>query len=143
MPNSSRVCCDANFVVRLVTFVGTNDYTERWETWQRAGLTVAAPPLLRYEVTNAIHRIRRAGHLTNESALLSLRSAFQLPIEILNLDDLHERALGFAGRLNLPAAYDAHYLALADQLSAEFWTADRRLYNAVNQHLAFVRFFGA
>ena len=31
----------------------------------------------------------------------------------------------------LPAIYDAHYLALAHRLNAEFWTADRRLFQAV------------
>jgi len=31
----------------------------------------------------------------------------------------------------LPATYDAHYLALAERLEAELWTADRRLYAAV------------
>lgn len=37
-----------------------------------------------------------------------------------------------ARQFNLPAAYDAHYLALAERLEAELWTLDRKLFNAVH-----------
>lgn len=37
------------------------------------------------------------------------------------------------------ATYDAHYLALADQLGAEFWTTDRKLVRAVQPSLPWVR----
>jgi predicted nucleic acid-binding protein len=33
----------------------------------------------------------------------------------------------------LPAAYDAHYLALARSLDVEFWTADARLARQVGE----------
>ena len=48
-----------------------------------------------------------------------------------NLDD-------FAERFSLPAAYDAHYLALAQYLSAEFWSADKKLIRAVQTTLPWV-----
>jgi predicted nucleic acid-binding protein len=47
--------------------------------------------------------------------------------------------LDLADRFALPAAYDAHYLALADWLGGEFWTADRRLAKAVGEALPWVR----
>ena len=53
--------------------------------------------------------------------------------------ELHERAIHLAERYSLNAAYDAHYLALADRLGAEFWTADRRLANSVRHELEWVR----
>jgi hypothetical protein len=40
--------------------------------------------------------------------------------------------------LSLPAAYDAHYLALAERVGAEFWTTDRRLANKVREALPWV-----
>jgi predicted nucleic acid-binding protein len=47
--------------------------------------------------------------------------------------------LALAERFSLPAAYDAHYLALADWLGGEFWTADRKLVRAVEDELPWVR----
>jgi len=51
---------------------------------------------------------------------------------------MHRRALQLAQELNLSAAYDAHYLALAEQFGAEFWTADQRLANNVSSRLPWV-----
>ncbi|MFM5981301.1 MAG: type II toxin-antitoxin system VapC family toxin [Sphaerospermopsis kisseleviana] len=49
-------------------------------------------------------------------------------------------ALTLAKNLNLSAAYDAHYLALSQLLNAEFYTADKRLYNSVKSSLNWVHF---
>jgi predicted nucleic acid-binding protein len=46
---------------------------------------------------------------------------------------LRERALRWADRLGHAKAYDAHYLALAEQEGLELWTADRRLSNGAQQ----------
>jgi predicted nucleic acid-binding protein len=43
-----------------------------------------------------------------------------------------------ARELELPATYDAHYLALAQQLGAVFWTADQRLIRMVDNKLDFL-----
>ena len=40
--------------------------------------------------------------------------------------DLDRLAMDWAERLNQTVAYDTQYLALAEQLGAEFWSADRR-----------------
>jgi len=46
--------------------------------------------------------------------------------------------LSLAQNLTFPAAYDAHYLALAEQLSADFYTAYSRLFNAVKNFFPWV-----
>ena len=43
-----------------------------------------------------------------------------------------------AHRFGLHAAYDAHYLALAEHEKCEYWTADSRLCNAVKAKLPWV-----
>jgi predicted nucleic acid-binding protein len=65
-----------------------------------------------------------------------------LPIALFADADLHLEALSVAGRFGLKASYDAHYLALADRLGVEFWTADRRLANTISSSLPWVRFVG-
>ena len=60
-------------------------------------------------------------------------------IVIHNPDGLHQRALALAHAYRLPAAYDAHYLALAEYFGCELWTDDGRLFRGVQDDLSFVR----
>ena len=69
----------------------------------------------------------------------ALKTAQTLPITLYNDADLHNKAMELAQNLSLPAAYDAHYLALAKKLDAEFWTADRKLVRAVQSDLPWVQ----
>jgi len=46
---------------------------------------------------------------------------------------LLNRAYTWTRRLNRAVAYDSFYLALAERLDCDFWTADRRLVNAASQ----------
>jgi predicted nucleic acid-binding protein len=62
-----------------------------------------------------------------------------LPITLYDDDALHGRAFDLGGQYKLPAACDAHYLALAERLSIDFFTGDRRLWNAVRHELPWVR----
>ncbi|MDH3405268.1 MAG: type II toxin-antitoxin system VapC family toxin, partial [Acidobacteriota bacterium] len=109
-----------------------------WREWQRRRLRIAAPTLLLFEVTNAIYRYERQSLLQASSADRFLRLACALPLELLDPAELHQEAIRFSRRFSLPAAYDAHYLALADHLGAEFWTADRRLVRALAGRLDWV-----
>ena len=124
---SSTICVDASFVLRM--FLGPDD-AEAWDRWESSlaeGSTFQAPSLLGYEVTNALHRYHRAGYLSSVSAEIALDAALALPISLEDSPSVHAAAFRLAGALGLPATYDAHSLALADQLGAELWTADAKL----------------
>lgn len=57
--------------------------------------------------------------------------------------ETHRLTLAWADRVKHGAAYDAQYLALAEQLAAEFWTGDRRLAQRAHQvGAAWVRHIG-
>lgn len=101
---------------------------------------MVAPLLMRYEVTNAIHRIGVAAGLTESESVFVLESAFRLPITFHAEKHTHMRAFEISRRFKLPAAYDAHYLALAEALGCDFYTADARLYRAVGDVLHWVKF---
>lgn len=52
---------------------------------------------------------------------------------------LHHRALEIANRYDLSATYDAHYVALAESLGCELWTADQRLLRRLGPQMPSVR----
>jgi predicted nucleic acid-binding protein len=87
--------------------------------------------LLYYEVTNGLYRYLKARIFSLETVEKTLHAALALPIELVGEADLHQRAKDLATNYNLPAAYDAHYLALAERFEVDLWTADARLFNAV------------
>ena len=134
------ICVDASIVVPLITRAPSGSpFTAAWRQWHQSGLKPVAPSLLMYEVVNALHRYVHHGMLLPEEASDALEAALGLGIDLRSDAELHPRALALAGKLGLAAAYDAHYLALAERLGVEFWTADRRLQQAVGATLPWVR----
>jgi predicted nucleic acid-binding protein len=56
---------------------------------------------------------------------------------------LTERAIDIAASTRQKAAYDAHYLALAEREGTDFWTADRPFFAATHGQFPQVRWVGA
>jgi predicted nucleic acid-binding protein len=137
--SSSMICVDASAIVRMLTS-GARDtpVVTLWREWHEARRTIVAPTLLYYEVSNALHRYVVHSELLSEEATEAMEAALALGITLYGDADLHRRALKLADRFALPATYDAHYLALAKMMGAEFWTADRRLVKAVSADLPWV-----
>ena len=100
--------------------------------WDRQGVRPAAPHLLPFEVANALHRRVVRGELTVEAAADLIGSLLASRLELHETPGLHGRALQLASELKQGAAYDAHYLALAETLDCELWTADERFFRAAS-----------
>jgi len=64
--------------------------------------------------------------MTASSVRLALKAALSLPLRLYEDAELHGQALDIAERFSLPAAYNAHDLALAQWPGGEFWTTDQR-----------------
>jgi predicted nucleic acid-binding protein len=104
---------------------------------------VVAPALLPSEVTNILRQRMRRTQMPLQVARQLLADFLALHITLATPAGLYDRALELADQHNLSAAYDAHYLALAQLLGCELWTADQRLVNAVVAALPFVKWIGA
>ncbi len=135
---STTHCVDAGVVVRLLS-PGYPEVPALWREFRRSKATLVAPLLLRYEVTNSFHRMRRAGTMTDTEVSGQLRRALELPIDYHDEVGLHGEAARIAARFGQAATYDAHYLALAERLGIDLWTTDRRLVKAVGDQLPWVR----
>jgi predicted nucleic acid-binding protein len=135
---NSWLVVDASLVIRLVVGEAGESHQARWEQWDAEGRRLAAPTLLYYEVANALYRYQKLDYISASAVELAFKAALALPLELHGGPDLHWRALELATRFDLPAAYDAHYLALAELLVGEFWTADKGLARTVRQSLTWV-----
>jgi len=130
MNNSSTVCVDANIVVRLVLFAEDN-IQARWKRWESDEAQFVAPSLLHYEVVNSLYQYQKGGQISAPTLERALEAALGLPIDLVDDNHIHRRAMVLAAQYGLPAAYDAHYLALAEWMGIELWTADKKLINTL------------
>jgi predicted nucleic acid-binding protein len=104
---------------------------QEWRTHERR---LCAPPLWLPECLSAVRHAVARGSISPAQGHDAVDDLLDLEIEIVpgSPQQCH-RALDWAARLGQARAYDATYVALAEDLGAEFWTADRRLANAAHQ----------
>lgn len=129
--NSSTICLDASIIIRLSLTPDDNAVQELWDSWHAQGCRFVAPTLLYYEITNALYQQEKNRLLSGKMIDNVLEFVLTLPIQLIADTALHKPARELAVLYSLPATYDAHYLALAERLNIELWTADARLYNTV------------
>lgn len=126
MRKSRPLCLDASIVIQVIMYPDA-PIQEQWHAQIEQGAALIAPALLFYEVVNGLYQYKKHAQISDAMLLDTIATALALPIEIVESDEIHKQAAALASDLSLPATYDAHYLALAQRLGAEFWTADRRL----------------
>jgi len=131
MSNSSTVGVDASIILRYALRPDDSPIQELWQSWISEEIHLVAPTLLFYEVTNGLYQQQKNNILSPETIWQTLELSLELPITLVNEANLHLKAREIAMRYNLPATYDAHYLALAEWMDIELWTADQRLVNTL------------
>jgi predicted nucleic acid-binding protein len=138
------ICVDASLTLKLVLPEPDSATARRlWQSWAESEVALIAPPLWRYEVTSVIRNRVYRGKLSPDIEEETITFLYSLPIQILNPEGLHQRAWQIARYFNRPAAYDAHYLALAELTDASFWTSDERLYNAVHAEITWIHWLAS
>ncbi len=112
--------------------------------WIDNKMVILAPALLAYEITNSLYQKVRRGEITLERARAALTKTLSTGLELDFPQDetLSLKAIELASRYNLPATYDAHYLALAELKGCELWTADARMWRTVKDQLDWVHWMG-
>jgi len=104
------------------------------DTLLRQGDTLVAPHFLMSEVTNTLHDIVRAGLITVVAAEEALND-IRVVVELWEVTPaLAKRALALARETNQTYAYDTQFLALAEHLGCDLWTADERFVRGMHRH---------
>jgi len=100
----------------------------------------AVPSLWIYEITSAFAKAVHFEQLTEDEGRNGLTRALGLHPHVIAPDeDLAQSAYAWTRRLGRASAYDSFYLALAEAAGVDFWTADRRLYNALKDSVLWLR----
>ena len=102
------------------------------ESWRGQRLQASAPDLIIREFNSALFGKVRARGMTLNEAVDALARWESLDVVIYSSDPFHRRALELAVFVNHDEVYDLYFLALAENLNCEFWTADQRLHQRVN-----------
>lgn len=146
-PAPVRRVVDASAAVKYVL-------AEEWSANVKAlfALTLAerrpvfGPPHVIGEGLNPIYQRVRTNRpefrLSEQEAGTAVNAFVRLPIMLVFPRDLYREALGIAVQHSLPSTYDSLYVALAQMLRAELWTADRQLFDAVGTTAPWVRWIG-
>ncbi len=97
-----------------------------------------APRLLPFEIANILRQRMRRAELPLADARQLMAQFHRFTIALVEPPDLYDRALSLAEAHALPAAYAAHYLALAERYACPLWTDDQRLLRLVGGRLAYL-----
>lgn len=140
---AARVVVDSGILLATVLQETYSDRAKALiDAWIAQQTELAAPELLRYEIAAVLrNRVHRA-LIVPDDALQSRDTLLGLPITYHTDNMLVKRGYDLASRFNRPTAYDSQYLALAERLGCEFWTADQKLFNAVSANLSWVKWLG-
>lgn len=137
---TSQICVDASVVLKLLLFETDSEKAQAlWASWVEQDIEPVAPCHLACEVISVIrnHVYRRT--ISAETGQVAFEAFGAQGITLVHPDRLNSRAWELAEQYNRPTAYDTQYLALAEALGCELWTADRRLINALAGAIPWVR----
>lgn len=100
-----------------------------------------SPTLFAYEVVNAVHIAISRERIPEGEGIGIITDILGVGVTLVDFSGLIERTFNLA-RLYNRSAYDCAYIALAEKEDCIFYTGDQRLYNALKDKLAFVRWAG-
>jgi len=136
----------ADCSIYLATFLPNETFVQQAEYlfthWRRQTFELAAPILLRYEIASTARKNVFRNRISTQQGHNLIRTVLGRRIRWFSSGMLVRRAYELAGNHNLPTAYDAQYLAVAEYLGCEFWTADEKLVNSVSAQLPWVKWVG-
>lgn len=139
----SKICVDASLALKLVLPESDSDLAQaQWQDWIAAAVEIIAPDLFTYETTSVLRNRVYRGEISQSEADEALRIIESLEIAYRQPETIRQSTWELARRFNLRTAYDAFYLAVAQDEGSSLWTGDKRLYNTIKDQLKWVHVLG-
>lgn len=126
------VVADASVVVAMLTTLGSDG---EWAEARLSDEALAAPHLMPVEAANILRRGALTGEISDDVASLAHAGLLALPVELFPYEPLGDRIWDLRASVT---AYDAWYVALAEELDVPLATLDVRLARANGPRCAFV-----
>lgn len=134
------ICVDASVIIRwLVPQQSDPSVYDLVDGWIEDGVELVGPALLFSEVVSVLRHQVHKGTLDDEDADRIVWLFLRLGVRRIDNFTLYRRAFELATRFGHARAYDAHYLAAAEQEACVLWTADGPLYDSVRRELHWVK----
>lgn len=141
--NGNTIIIDAS--VALKWWLRDEDSTAEADQVQmdflRGDLCLVAPNLFDYEIVNTLKMAFVRNRIDEAYALAAISDLVAYDIERHDTRPLQILAFQIACRYQR-SVYDAAYLALAQTLGFDFYTGDKRLFNAVGNVFNWVKWIG-
>jgi len=126
------IVVDANISAgAIITINGMENAPLLFKEWNIEKRNLFAPEWWRSEVIAIFRKHVFHKLITSKEAHQAVKDLESLEVTTLPIDTLlYHNALDWAEKIGQSKIYDSVYLALAESLNAEFWTADQRLLNS-------------
>lgn len=110
--------------------------------WIEEDTQMIGPPMFYAEVTSVLRENVFFGKIRPEEGTEALSICLDIPVRIVDSREVYRKAWELAKKFNLPRTYDMQYVAVAELADCEFWTADKRLANALRNKVNRIRWVG-
>ncbi len=138
-----RVCIDASLAVAWLTYERyTAAANALGREWSSEGVELLAPPVFHAEVVSVLRQQVFFKRMLPEEGDEALSICLDIPVRIIEGQELYRKAWSIASELQLPTCYDSLYLAAAEMNGCEFWTADKKLVGAAGTGRSWVKWLG-
>lgn len=138
-----RIVIDASVVLKW--YLADEGYSQKalsiLDKYVSNEIDILAPSLLEYEVINGLIIAKKRGRIQEKKILTAINGFMILEIELINLSLYYPQVVHYCKIYNR-SAYDASYLALADDEGISLVTADKGLYNVAKKDLKWVEWLG-
>lgn len=127
-----KIVLDSNILAAQVLSLDYSDLaTQKLQEWIEQDAELFIPSLGLYEIASLLRRAMVIQDLSLQQANQALQSIHNLDIQTIEpTPELLRKSLDWAEHIQQTVAYDSAFLAVAESLQAELWTADKRLAKA-------------